>query len=644
MDTFAQREYSRGGLCVDVDASERERLRRQKPAARETTEIPAPTGAWWLRVTLVGATLVLVVLTCQLRWSLASSLPWQCDELPLLVRYTGLCGNATNEAEAQAFTPSLYSFRIGALRSVYVPNYYVSLHTTTGFWTNLGLHLFGYGTASGRAGSLLWSMVAVIAAAWAGWLATHRLPGACLSALFVSLAPMTTVYGAQARGYGEAMALTLLLLIALEYLRRVPDSLFRASAVFLAAFQLSLTVYTMWVYFVLPATVVSVWLLPRRIADERERRCARCVLGFTVVALIVVMTLYTAERWTQLSLAATSSFGERVDSINALAALLARGLTQAMPIAWIGVPLAFVGLFVLRRSTIGWWLWPLGLSLLVSALFTVVNGSPGYLRNFVFWVGPLSVLAACGGDALIRWMSVRAKPSVVYALVAGAVVGGGGFAYAGLEERARAILLPDWGALVQALNAEPEPYGPRFVCPGLANHWQIEWYGAPVQTDRLMQVPHGGTIEVVFGAQNNEAGRRVVYRRDPDRSGFPERDMPAFLAAIAPTSVRFGIEVRRFAGREVSVTACERLTSDTPVFIVGTLASKPTAQQWSALLRPSEIRETGLVEFTAQPSPAGLVQTLIAPASAIPTLRRTLSETLGAVPESLRFFELSPRP
>lgn len=644
MESAAQTVNSGVGLCVEAEPTTTRRSRRAGPASTKRAGVVASVGMGWLRVPLIGTTLVLVVLSCQLRWSLASSLPWQCDELPLLVRFTGMCGNATNEAQALAFTPSLYSFQQGALRSVKIPNHYVSLHTTTGFWTNLGLHVFGYGTTSGRAGSLIWSMVAVLAAAWAGWLATRNVSGTCLSALFVSLAPMTIAYGAQSRGYSEAMALTLLLLIGLEYVRRSPSSMFRAATVLIVAAQLSLTVYTMWVYFVLPGMAVSVWLLPRGIVDLRDRRSARCVLGVILAALILVMTLYTAERWTQLSLSATSSFGERVDSASALVSLLSRGLHQAMPLVWIGIPLTIIGLFVVKRSVIHWWVWPLGLSLLLSVLFAAANGSPGYIRNFAFWVGPIAVLAACGGDALVQWMSVRAKPSVVYFLFAITVACGGGFAFAGLEERTRNILLPDWGALVQTMNAEPEAHGPRFLCPGLANHWQVEWYDATSQTERLLEVPQGGTIEVIFGSQYNEAGRLVTYRRSSDANNIPERDLPDFLSEIVPTTVRWGIEVRRFVGREITTAAFEQLSSDSPVFIVGTLASKPSAMQWSALLRSSDPIDLGLVEFAVQPSSIGLVQTLIAPASMTPILRRELPQKLGVIPESIRFYELSRLP
>ena len=211
---------------------------------------------------LVGVTLIAAGLGAHLRYSLAHSLPWQCDEVTLLLRFTGLCGNVANESEAESFEPSYYSFYMGALRSLGAPT--SALHTTTGFWVNLTVHLFGVTPVAGRVGPLLWSMVSMAAAGWGAWLVWHRfptganhrlktgatpegdlgdgssglasgpptwqgVPAACLAIWAVALSPCATIYAAQARGYSEAIALAPLLLIALEYFRRKPDSFQMAS-------------------------------------------------------------------------------------------------------------------------------------------------------------------------------------------------------------------------------------------------------------------------------------------------------------------------------------------------------------------------------------------------------------------------------
>ncbi|UCE61855.1 MAG: hypothetical protein JSU63_08965, partial [Phycisphaerales bacterium] len=43
--------------------------------------------AW---IPLVSVTLIVVAVAVDMRWSLAKSLTWQCDEVPLLMRFTGL--------------------------------------------------------------------------------------------------------------------------------------------------------------------------------------------------------------------------------------------------------------------------------------------------------------------------------------------------------------------------------------------------------------------------------------------------------------------------------------------------------------------------------------------------------------------------
>ena len=53
-----------------------------------------------------AVTLVTLVWAGTVRVHLATSVPWQCDEVPMITRFTGLCGHATNASEASAFDPS----------------------------------------------------------------------------------------------------------------------------------------------------------------------------------------------------------------------------------------------------------------------------------------------------------------------------------------------------------------------------------------------------------------------------------------------------------------------------------------------------------------------------------------------------------
>ena len=207
---------------------------------------------------LVLAAVAIVALSCHLRWSIASGTLWQHDEIPVLVRSTGLCGHVTNEREAREFRPGYYSFYMGALRSLRAPH-----HTTTGFWVNLTTHLFGVTPFAGRLIPLIWSIVAIVAAVWGSWLVTRNIAAACIAASLVAFSPHAVAYAAQARGYAEAMALAPVLLIALDYYRRRPDGWFRALVVLICAMQLSLTVLTLWVYWVAPSLLLSIVVLPR---------------------------------------------------------------------------------------------------------------------------------------------------------------------------------------------------------------------------------------------------------------------------------------------------------------------------------------------------------------------------------------------
>ena len=130
-------------------------------------------------VPVVLTTLVVVALSCQMRWTTVTTTLWQCDEIPLLVRFTGLCGHVTDERSAGDFEPSLYTFRTGVVRSLSAPRPMAAIHTTTGFWANLTLHLFGVNPTAGRLAPLVWSIVAILVAAWGGWMVGHGVFAAC---------------------------------------------------------------------------------------------------------------------------------------------------------------------------------------------------------------------------------------------------------------------------------------------------------------------------------------------------------------------------------------------------------------------------------------------------------------------------------
>ncbi len=497
---------------------------------------------------LLLVTIVVASWTISLRWHRAATLPLQCDEIPLLTGFTSLVAAGTTEAEAREFRPSLFSLRMGSLRSVRIPDYHYSVHATAGFWSNLAINVFGYSSGAVRSIQVLWSLVAIVAAAWAAWLAVRSLPAACVAAWIVALSPFSLAWGTQVRGYAEAVALTPLLLIALEYFRRRPDRWLRATLVFLCAFQLSLTVYTMWVYWVLPVMLMAVVVLPRLSADDAARRTLRTALVLITLGLVSAMTLFTLDRLKQLMavVAIASDTGPSWGGANLARwdelVLYTRRLCDQLFVWPVAIPvLALIGLVVLRRSSARWWTSLLIAGAVAPIALALLNGSPGYVRNLAYLLGPAAILAGLAVDRGAALITRRIRPVVVYStgalLLAAATVG----ASTGVERRADAMLLPDWGGAALAMNAEPRSVGPRWFCLCLANHWQINWYRDRDDDEALLSVPLGGRIEVVMGARHETDDLALVYRPDPDHGGLRENPLPAFLSSIRPHDIRGGV-------------------------------------------------------------------------------------------------------
>lgn len=593
-------------------------------------------------------TIVVASWTISLRWQRATSLPLQCDEIPLLMRFTSLNGVAATEAEAREFRPSLFSLRTGSLRSLRVPNYTFAVHTTAGFWSNLAINLFGYSSGAVRSVQVFWSLVAIVAVAWAAWLAVRSLPAACVAAWIVALSPFSLAWGTQARGYAEAIALTPLLLIALEYFRRRPDRWLRAALVFLCAFQLSLTVYTMWVYWVLPIILMAVVVLPRLSADDSARRTLRTALVLIALGLVSAMTLFTVDRLQQLVTVAAiatdtgPSWGganlARWDEL----VLYARRLSDQLFVWPVAVPvLALIGLAVLRRSPARWWSWLLLAGVAAPIAFALLSGSPGYVRNLAYLLGPAAILAGLAVDRGLALITRRVRPLVVYGtgalLLATATVG----ASAGVERRADAMLLPDWGGAVLAMNAEPRSVGPRWFCLCLANHWQINWYRDRGDDDALLSVPVGGRIEVVMGARHETDGPAIVYRSDPNHGGVREQPLPAFLSAVRPHEIRGGVELRRWVGTRRAMDVLESVADEEPVFISARGPASPSPAQWMRFLNEGEAHERGVITFKPTIISGVRVRTMIMPAGAAVTIVRSLQDHLLIDAADIQLFTLA---
>jgi hypothetical protein len=574
--------------------------------------------------------------------SLATTLTLRCDEIPLLVRFTGLCGRATTEHEALRFTPTLYSFRTGAMRSLQVPPYTFAVHTSTGFWTNLTIHLFGMSPGAARVGPLIFSTLAIVLVALAVWLAGGRIPGACVAGMVMALSPSLIAYGAQARGYAEAMALTPLMLIALEKIRRRPDDWRWATCGLLSTLAASLTVYTVWVFWVFPVLVVAWFLLPRITFDDQARRIARTVMTVIVVAVAAFMAVYTAARWKQLT--AIVGYGVRFDGPDAVLDYLVRVARELLPIPLVVGLLALVGVAAIRRSPAAWWRWLIVAAAITPILFAAVNGSAGYVRNLTYLIGPIAMLAGVGADALLRRAEGRTPRWIVGGLSASVLAIGALYIAGASRSLASGILLPDWGQVVQSLEKDPLTVGPRWMCPCLANHWQINWYRTRVDENASSGVPPDSRIEIVLGAQLGDDGRPKVFRHDPVRGDIRESSLPPYLVAVARHDLIGGVELRRCVATETSLESLADVAAENPVFIEVIARTAIANDAWMRFLTVGQADVSGVVTFKEQPTPIGIAYSMIAPVGALDKIVPSLRDDLGFEDQDIRFFSLAPLP
>jgi len=594
-----------------------------------------------VRAAIILGSLAIVTYSAHVRWTLARDLAWHCDEIPLLMRFTGLNGQATTEREARQFEPSFYSWRTGAVRSLGVPNYQFSPHTSTGFWVNLTTHLLGYGSLAGRAAPLAFSIIAIVACACAAWIVTRSGTAACLTGAIVALSPANVAYGAQARGYAEAIALTPLLLLMLENLRRRPDGIWRGPMVLVCAIALCQTVYTAWLFWVIPAMLAAWAVLPEDIAGAHQRRVFRCVFGLIVVALLIFMVFYTAARWKQFVTLSTA-FGERPNDLATVWDFIRGGLAQIVPGGVWLIPFVIVGAIVIRRGEQSWWLAAIILGILAPTLWAVLTGSAGYIRNLTYLTGPLAILASLGIHAILHRCEAFAKPARSLAICLAFLVAGSAWAWIGLPASAQSILLPDWGAWILEQDRRDERQVRRWLCPCLANHWQIDWYEGNPDASAVMDTPIGGQIEVMLGAQLGDDGKPKVFRRNPDLGGIHEDDLPGYLAESGSNGVRHGIEIHRWLATRIDFAEIGDDAGTEPILVVAELEAEATAAQWQGILLAEDVHGQGVVEFATAPYAGRLVQTLIAPAQSLPALRETLVWELGSKEEDIHVFRLQP--
>ncbi len=584
---------------------------------------------------------ITAVSSMQVKWSLAKEFSWQCDEIPMFRRTTGAGAHVTNEAEAAVYQPSLYHARSGALRSLRAPTTISAIHTTTGFWVNMTTQLFGVSPLAARLMPMFWSMIAIAVAGVAGYWFTKRVEVGSVAAIIVSLSPHAIVYGAQARGYAEAMALAPLLIMAIEWLRRHPHSKLRALLVVIVAIHLSLTVYTAWVYWTLPVLILGVFILPKRVTSKVDEKRLRSVMLLVTCGLIGFMSLYTIDRWPSLSFTA-SNMGVPVHSTHDFMVFVTDALTHLLGVTYIIlIPLFLVGVMTHRRSCDPWWLKALAVSGALMLLFMVLNGSAGYPRNFGLWVVLIAVLVGVGFAKTLAATQriIHPNAAALGAPIILAVASIMAFPHA--RAQAHDAIYPDWGGMVQRINEKPQTFGPRWIARCMANHWQIEWYQPHETIDRLLAVPLGETVEIVVGFQYDKQHGEISYQPDTEQAAIVPRPIPPFLANVSASDIR-GVPVRRWVGVREVISSLDDTDPEKTVFLAISTDGSAISHVMGCIDNLGQSILHDVVFFAQSRSLNGNVVTLIAPASLATRIAHVLQLDISLEPLTLHAFTLTP--
>lgn len=574
------------------------------------------------------------------RVDLARQTAWQCDELPLLMRFTSLGLWASNEVEAQTkFLPGGYSLREGTIRSVSVPRSISAYHTTTGFWANLTLSTLGYSPLVGRLMPLFWSLVAIFAAATAAALISRNLLAGSFAAIIVALSPLGTAQAAQIRGYAEAMAAATLLLLVLEWWRRDPKSAIRICAVFLVALQASLTVYTVWIYWVFPIFAYGVAAIPRTIDRTENHHAARASLAVTFVALVAIMGIFTVQRLHSLTF--SSTFGERFVSLGDALAFAVHAAALLLPFAPIVLLAGGIGAVLLHRSERAWWLRAGIISMGMLLLFAIMNGSAGYARNLSYVVGPVAALGGVGLAAVCHAALTRAPKRTAPAAAAILLVIMGSVSVASastLRDRAYAQLLPDWGAVANKVGVSTDAERPHHLALCKANHWQIRWQLGPAANPPITQPP--SPFDLVVGAQRSESGERVIFRALPGVPGIRPAPLPEwFRNAPAATEIA-GVELRAFTATPIESSA---IPPHQPLFIATRREASTNPNQWTRFIESPSVTGAGLIPMKEVYDNGSYVQTMIVGRNGEDVIQ-ALSESLGARRDQITAYALESIP
>jgi hypothetical protein len=155
--------------------------------------------------------------------------------------------------------------------------------------------------------------------------------------------------------------------------------------------------------------------------------------------------------------------------------------------------------------------------------------------------------------------------------------------------------------------------------------------------DAFVDVRSGETIEVVMGAELDDAGQPRVYRHDPRTPIIIPSSLPRYLTAVSPTEVKQRIELRRWRGTSVDEQELNRAAPDDPIFVLVPIEQAPSPDQWHRFRRQSDAYAAGVVSF----KPRDDLWSLLAPNHTLPTLRDAMQTELGVTPDAIHCFALS---
>ena len=264
---------------------------------------------------------------------------------------------------------------------------------------NLWLSVFGRSEASVHGLSVVFAVLCVPVAFWAGWTIFGRTT-AWMAALLAAVNPFLTQYAQEGRMYALLALLAMVSLTCwLQAFTTDSDSIRRGPAIgFAVSFAAMLYTHNWSVFFGAATGAVWLWLLWRAAAAERRRLLLTGVIAYGGAVLLYAPWLPT----TLYQAAHTGAPWSRAPSLGALVSVPARILGEVAEVAVLLA--AGSGVLALLRTRPSP-RWRATVALLAVALLTIVLAwvasqlSPAWATRYLIIAVPPFVLLAAAGFA-----------------------------------------------------------------------------------------------------------------------------------------------------------------------------------------------------------------------------------------------------